>query len=355
MRDLRAIRLVVATLAAIVGSVVVVAQATAMVLGAASSAPPEGAAFEVSDDDAGVALFSVAGMRPEVPATNCISVAHRTVSGNNALRLALHGSAVGDLANHLGFRVEVGTGGRFGDCSTFQTSAVLYDGTLAGFTTEHVDTASAVAVEVPERDGQLAYRLTSVLASAVAAQGQSAEATFTWEALSGAALPTPTTVVTTTPATTPAATQAAEPAPVSTPATAPAPAAPRAVATPATPVAAVPAPAATPPEEPVSVVADPPAARATVTAPPGARREAARRAGAVLEPVVDEPTLAARAAAVATEVAKRGSFPAVLLLILLGFLLLQDLIDRRDPKLALAPLHAEPDVMFDDPSLVRAR
>jgi 4-amino-4-deoxy-L-arabinose transferase-like glycosyltransferase len=44
--------------------------------------------------------------------------------------------------------------------------------------------------------------------------------------------------------------------------------------------------------------------------------------------------------------ATKGSFPLLLLLLLLAFLWVQDRIDRRDPKLALAPVHADPDLHF---------
>lgn len=39
-------------------------------------------------------------------------------------------------------------------------------------------------------------------------------------------------------------------------------------------------------------------------------------------------------------------FPFLLLLLVLLFLLVQHEIDRRDPKLALAPVHAERDLGF---------
>jgi hypothetical protein len=44
--------------------------------------------------------------------------------------------------------------------------------------------------------------------------------------------------------------------------------------------------------------------------------------------------------------AAHGGFPLSVLVLLVLFLLLQDRIDRRDPKLALAPEHAEPDLRF---------
>lgn len=46
---------------------------------------------------------------------------------------------------------------------------------------------------------------------------------------------------------------------------------------------------------------------------------------------------------------KKTAFPFFLLLIVLMFLLIQDRIDRRDPKLALAPVYRDPDLDFEPP------
>jgi hypothetical protein len=56
-----------------------------------------------------------------------------------------------------------------------------------------------------------------------------------------------------------------------------------------------------------------------------------------------------RIARVAAEVGKRSAFPTGLLLLVVIFLALQNRIDRRDPKLALAPVHATPDLPFGEP------
>ena len=45
--------------------------------------------------------------------------------------------------------------------------------------------------------------------------------------------------------------------------------------------------------------------------------------------------------------AKHGAFPLLLLLLLLGFFYVQHWLDRRDPKLALAPVDPEPMRRFD--------
>lgn len=51
---------------------------------------------------------------------------------------------------------------------------------------------------------------------------------------------------------------------------------------------------------------------------------------------------------VAAEVGKRSAFPTGLLVLVVIFLALQNRIDRRDPKLALAPVHPTPDLPFDE-------
>jgi hypothetical protein len=48
-------------------------------------------------------------------------------------------------------------------------------------------------------------------------------------------------------------------------------------------------------------------------------------------------------------VVQRTAFPLILLIVAGLFLLVQDRIDRRDPKLARAPLHARPDLPFLPP------
>ena len=68
--------------------------------------------------------------------------------------------------------------------------------------------------------------------------------------------------------------------------------------------------------------------------------------GTGMEPVApstpeQRPGLAGRIARVAAAAAKGLGFPLALALIVVGFLLAQDRVDRRDPKLALAPIRPE--------------
>ena len=94
--------------------------------------------------------------------------------------------------------------------------------------------------------------------------------------------------------------------------------------------AAPPAPSPAGPDESAS--------RAPRKAPSSARRPQTSNGGWMANPIL---------AAAATVVGKTA-FPAILALIVLFFLTIQDRIDRNDPKLALAPVHSEP-LDFTDP------
>jgi hypothetical protein len=60
--------------------------------------------------------------------------------------------------------------------------------------------------------------------------------------------------------------------------------------------------------------------------------------------------VATAVAEVAGPVAERSAFPLLLLIVMIGFLAIQNAIDRRDPKLALAPVRSEDLPFTDDPS-----
>ena len=121
---------------------------------------------------------------------------------------------------------------------------------------------------------------------------------------------------------------------------------------PPAPPAGPPAPAPTPPA--LSPTPDPrPAARPR----PGPAPAPGPAPGppAVLGPLsvpttVPPPAgIVAAAGRVATEAAEGAAFPLILLALVILFLAIQDRIDRRDPKLAHAPVHASDDLVFGPP------
>jgi len=134
-----------------------------------------------------------------------------------------------------------------------------------------------------------------------------------------------------------------------------------AVGPPPAPVPATPASTVAPTTAPTSPATPSPSSRAAAGAPvpagdgggprwPGA---AARSLGHAVDAVAQAADAgvqgAAQALAIArTAVVRNPQFPASLGAFAAVFLVVQSRVDRRDPKLALATLHAEPDVPFPD-------
>lgn len=134
----------------------------------------------ISDDDSNSAMFNVSGMKPGDTANKCIRV---TYTGSLAASVKLYGSVSGALAPYLNTTVEIGDGGTFSNCSGFTPTATIYNGTLSGFGSTHTNFANGAGTWAPTGSGQAkTYRVTYTLQDNNAAQGQSANATFTWEA-----------------------------------------------------------------------------------------------------------------------------------------------------------------------------
>ncbi|HVE98925.1 MAG TPA: hypothetical protein VNA12_07075, partial [Mycobacteriales bacterium] len=107
-------------------------------------------------------------------------------------------------------------------------------------------------------------------------------------------------------------------------------------------------------DSPTPATAAPPASFGAPLLPPVVRAQPdlgegeAQTLGLPAGPVADGGTAQA-VRRIATAVAKGAAFPFLLLLLVLLFLLVQHEIDRRDPKLALAPVYAEHDLAFSPP------
>ena len=384
-RDLsRPARVLGALAALFVGTGLMVTEAAAVLAPPTSSAT----AIELSDDDSAAALFSVSEMAPGHPSSSCMALAY---TADGAASLRLYGTSVGSgLDRALWLVVEEGSGGRFGDCSGF-TGSPVYAGTLADFARDHRDFASGLALAATPSDTPAAYRFTVDVLSDDSAQGTDAEATFTWEAQDAPPPPvTPTTAPTTpAPPTTAPPTASPTASPTVPPTAAPvAPAAPASQPTAGQPSLATPPTQAVPTRSAAPNTAAPrstaeervdtgrgtgaPAANIERTvpgeaagapqgtiggvpqpAPPGAPADASRSATR-LTPVDDRSltevlgTVIEAVATAAVAVLEKSAFPGGLLVLAGLFLLVQDSIDRKDPKLALAPVYPDPDLRFDD-------
>jgi hypothetical protein len=330
----RVARTAAAVICAAVGLGVAATQAVAAI---GDPPPPPANVVTLADDDAEMAMFAVSDLAGGRSVSRCLQV---TYEGEGPAILRLYGSAAGTgLAPYLNLRVEQGSGGGFDSCAGFAGS-VVYTGTLAQFAAMHADFASGVTLPAQPDPAPLTYRFTATVANAAAAQGRDATADFWWEAQTVDVPPA------TPPVTTP---------PVSPDASAPPSGEPPTVE------AAPPAPAATDSPAPVAVpsAAATPGSAVTVTNAPAIPSQAVRMAaGERVELVPGVPgrgapkpraatrSLLGRTASVVAGATRQAAFPGLMLVLALLFLLVQDRIDRHDPKLALAPVHADPDLPF---------
>lgn len=306
-RDAGRTRLAWATVALVLGTVLMATQAAAALL----DGPTEtDLGIELSDDDAAAALFSATELAPGAPVAACLAIAFRS-SGAAALRL--HGRSEGPtLAPRLQLVVEAGVGGRFGSCDGFAGTSI-YRGTLEDFAARHHDYASGLPIAVPDAS---AFRLTVEVVDDNAAQGSEAGATFTWEARAVPPGSQTTETTVTPPAATPTTVTSTTSAPV--------------VGTTATATSGAPTPTGS--HEPAPLGEPAPSSRRAKLIPRG-------------EPRGDSLFQAIWRGAVF--VLERAAFPGLLLVVAGIFLLVQDRIDRKDPKLALAPVHPDPDLRFE--------
>jgi hypothetical protein len=286
--------------------------------------------------DATGPLFASTNLEPGSSRTQCLALSYE---GRDGTSLRMAASTSGGLDGYLDLTVAVGTGGSYGDCSGFVGSQI-YAGTLAEFSDRYGDPSAGLALDNGSAPaGAVSIRVTLRMQDDNRAQGQAAESSFIWYAMGNGADPTqpPDVEVPVTgpvPTTTPAA-----PTTPTTPTTPPSTPSPRPASP--TPQPASPTGSSSPEPSLAPGTAGPPAATGG-----GRSRSWVER---VVDSVVDTVKDAAPA------VIGGARLPLYLLPVVLLFLLIQNEIDRRDPKLALAPAYADPDLPFDyDPTLAKA-
>lgn len=142
----------------------------------------------IADNDAGAAAFALTAARPGDTDTGCVQVSY---SGNIASTVRLYGTIGGTgLAPYLTLTVTRGTFSSTpaaGSCTGFTadaTGSIIYDGTLSAFPTT---TGTALADTSSWTAGtKHGYKFVVTLPSGVSsdAQGLTASAAFTWQAVS---------------------------------------------------------------------------------------------------------------------------------------------------------------------------
>lgn len=291
----------------------------------------------VSDDDGGAPMFALSALAPGRSERRCIRVRFGGAAAG-AVRLA--GRVDGALAERIRLTVERGSGGDFEGCAAFRGTEV-FDGTLAEFTAEEGAAWKAAEGEAAT------YRFTATAADDLPPEVEHAAATFTWHA---SALPGG--------AQTPPPGGGYDP-----PVGAPGPDKPPVHAGgPGTTGGPAQNPGTGPggdgtrggtgggsrdaggarggqPGSTPGGAHGPDGAPVGAGPAPGGGPASAEHRGAVRR-FLDS------VAKVAADVSKRVAFPLLLLLLIALFLIIQHRIDKRDPKLALAPVHREHDLPF---------
>jgi len=137
------------------------------------------------DDDTGSAMFNASGMTPGDSATECITVTYNgSITPSDVVLYVTAGDLTGTgLDDYLNLTIDRGTGGSFGDCTGFSSTASVYSGTLDGFAGTSTDFASGAGSWTATSTGDaFTYQFTVTLQDDNAAQGLDASVNFTWEA-----------------------------------------------------------------------------------------------------------------------------------------------------------------------------
>jgi hypothetical protein len=138
------------------------------------------AGIKLSDDDAGNPLFDLAGLAPGHPVSNCIAVTYDGGAKRAAVKLALRAS--GSLAPGLTMTVEVGSGGRYGNCDGFRPMGELFHDSVARFAQDYAPEAGGLLAFDAKGNGQTATFRFIFEVTDLATQGASVSADFLWTA-----------------------------------------------------------------------------------------------------------------------------------------------------------------------------
>ena len=292
---------------------------------------PQQASVAIFDDDADQAMFPGLTMAPGHSYTECVLVGATAAAIDDWVQLGV-ADVTGSLAQHLVLSVETGQGGRFGDCSTF-TGSPIFTGTLADLAAAGTGYGVGTGWQ-PAQTSARSFRITVALDGGLRAQGLRAQGRFVWR-LVGAA-PAPTTPSSSRPRSTgPAA------GPTSTDPTAPSGAAGATTAPPSPSVVVEP----TPPPSGVAMGSPVPA---NPTVPSGGAGEPPSPDISIGAEIARFVKMVQQAQRAAVAVVASPEYPVSAIMIALLFLLVQDRIDRRDPKLAAVARQRDNEADFPD-------
>ena len=139
----------------------------------------------LTDDDAGVAMFTATGLKPSATGSKCILV---TYNGSLAASVKLYSqseSTTNAADASLNVLIEAGTGGTTSSCAGFSVTSTLFNNTLLNLASTATSFATGLGTWAPTGAAQTtAYRFTWTFSASApnTTQGGSASVQFTWEA-----------------------------------------------------------------------------------------------------------------------------------------------------------------------------
>ncbi|MCS6583134.1 hypothetical protein [Curtobacterium citreum] len=141
-------------------------------------------AVALTDDDQDIAMFDEDDLVPGSSGSKCITVTAETTNPSTVKVYTDQQADDDELAQYVGMKVERGTLGTAGDCSTFTTGTTIHEGTLADLMAADSFGTGLDAWAPTTGTDSTTYRFSYDLSQAAPNTVQSSEAstTFVWEA-----------------------------------------------------------------------------------------------------------------------------------------------------------------------------
>ena len=143
---------------------------------------------ELTDSDAGTAMFRNEILLPGVASERCIQVTYDGTDDPGPVLLYAAAGTGGDLAPFLDLTVQMGSAepGVFGGCGSFSAAESVFTGTLADFASVHASYAAGRFTWNPSATHETrSFRFRVTVQDVPAASGKSATFGFTWRTEEG--------------------------------------------------------------------------------------------------------------------------------------------------------------------------
>jgi hypothetical protein len=143
------------------------------------------AAVDLTDNDSGTAMFAnVTGLMPGVNTDRCIDVTYTGTVDPTAVLIYINAAPTGTLGPYLNLTIDIGadTADAYRSCTSFISSATLYNGTLSNFASTYSGYASGLSTWDPTGSPETrTFRFRLSVQNDPAAEGLTSTFGFSWE------------------------------------------------------------------------------------------------------------------------------------------------------------------------------